>query len=307
MSALLPFDLTEIVYEELLSGRRSNDGLLHASSHMVGPLRHAQLDVAGAPSLPEGLIRQVPMWTGTMWHEWLQGRLKQLGVPVMMEVKLSPWLPKGWGGTADLFVYNPEYRAFVLVDLKTTKGDGLKWIRKDGAKPEHMHQVSAYWWAAKKMGIPLTKHAAIYYLPMTDTRDRNEVVEPILCEITPLPMKMLHAEMRSRQEAVAAYVDSLPFGTDPNGPALPLEDYLTPELAPVPDRVQALQYDKRAGQWNLQLKPHWSSMFCTYPLELCDCRLGGTNKIGEWNPKGEYVPREGYEHIVPELAPRVFS
>jgi hypothetical protein len=44
---LLPFDLSEIVAEELAKGRRDNDGLLHASSHLVGPLRHAQLAVAG--------------------------------------------------------------------------------------------------------------------------------------------------------------------------------------------------------------------------------------------------------------------
>lgn len=300
MSDLLPFNLTEIVYEELLNQRRSNDGLMHSSSHMVGPLRHAQLDVAGAPKLPESLIRQIPMWTGTMWHDWIQARIKALGIPAMPEVKLNAWLPPGWGGTADLLIYNPEYRAFVLVDIKTTKGDGLKWIRKDGAKAEHLHQVSSYWWAVKKMGLALTKHAVIWYLPMSDTRDKSEIIEPIECEVTPLPQRALHTDMKRRQEAVAAYVDSLPFGYDPNGPPLPVGDYLTEALAEIPARTQKLKVAYKTGIAEVLLVPHWSSMFCAYPLELCDCREHGQTKIGEWSPSGEYVPRVGYEDIEPE-------
>lgn len=298
---LLPFDLGELIYEELLAQRRGNDGLLHSSSHMVGPLRHVQLDVAGAPKLPEGLIRQVPMYTGTMWHAWLNDRIKSLGIPAMMEVKLTPWLPQGWGGTADLFIYNPEFQAFVLVDAKTTKGDSLKWIKKDGAKPEHVHQVSSYWHAAKKMGLPLAKEALVFYLPMTDTRDKNEIVEPLEIMVTPLPARALHAEMKSRKDAVAAYVDSLPFGYDPNGPALAVETYLTEELAPVPGRTQVLKRAYKTGVDEVLLVPHWSSMFCAYPLELCDCRQGGQTKIGEFNPRGRFVPREGYEDIPLEV------
>lgn len=49
MSSLLPFDFTEILHETLERERREDDKLMHASSHLSGSLRHAQLDIAGAP------------------------------------------------------------------------------------------------------------------------------------------------------------------------------------------------------------------------------------------------------------------
>lgn len=302
MTGLLPLDLTEVIYEELLAGRRENDGLLHPSGHLRGSLRHTQLDVAGAPKLPQALIREVPMWTGTMWHEYIQGRLKRLGVPCMQEVNLTPWLPPGWGGTADLFIWNPSLRAFVLVDLKTTKGDSLKWIRKDGAKLEHVWQVSSYWHAAKKAGWPLAKEALLYYLPMSDTRDQYESAEPLEIEVSPIPLSELRPHMKTRQEAVQAYLDSLPFGHEVGVP-LPLDDYLTDELAPVQEREQKLWFERRTGQWKLKLSPNWSTRFCAFPLEVCDCSTQRETIVGAWAPDGDYIPRDGFEDIVPELAP----
>src|SRR4051812_41279757 len=149
------------MYEELLRSRRPNDHLLHASSHLVGSLRHAQLDVAGAPKLPSAFTSEVTLMTGTLWHNWLNDALRRLGVPYMAEVNLTPWMPEGWGGTTDGLMWSPEHKGFVLVDFKTTKGEGMSYIAKGGAKEEHIWQTSLYWHAAKKMGIPLVKAVAI--------------------------------------------------------------------------------------------------------------------------------------------------
>jgi hypothetical protein len=66
----------------------------------------------------------------------------------MQEVKLDRrWLPDGWSGTADWIFWNADLGGFVLGDLKTIKGDGITWIEKDGAKREHLWQLSAYWHA----------------------------------------------------------------------------------------------------------------------------------------------------------------
>ena len=98
MSAnLLPFDLGEIIHTELVKERRPNDHLLHASSHIRGSLRHAQLDVVGAPKRTSALLDEFVLKTGQLWHEWLHNTLRSLGVPYMAEVNLTPWLPSPEG------------------------------------------------------------------------------------------------------------------------------------------------------------------------------------------------------------------
>lgn len=295
MSALLPFDLTEIVQTELEKQRREPDGLLHASSHLTGSIRHAQLDVAGAPKSPDGLMPSIRMMTGTLWHQWLQERLKSLGVFAAMEVNLTPWLPPMWGGTADFVIWNDELGGFVLVDLKTTKGESIRYVR-DGAKEEHIWQTSAYWYALKARGLPMVKREAIYYLPMNDTRTGG--IEPILIDFEPLDKAKLDFEMGLRAGHAFAYVSSI----DPEGPANPGK-FLTDELEPVQKREQKLRWDRRAGHYVLWLEPHWSAQFCKFPHELCDCSTQEKTRIGVFDEHGEYHPRPGYEDIEPTVFP----
>lgn len=293
--------MTEVVREELNRQRRPNDGLLHASSHITGSLRHAQLDVAGAPRVESELISELRMMTGTFWHRWLADTLRNLGVPVMAEVNVTPWLPDGWGGTADLVIWNPELKAFVLADLKTTKGEGMRYIERDGAKAEHVAQTSAYWYALKKMGIPLAKVIGVYYLPMNDTRNKDEAIEPALVDFDPLPAKALQLAMAERHKRTAEYVQSLPRMT--NAAMNPPETWVTDALEPVQQRQQRLYLDRKTDTWELKLVPHWSAQFCPFPDELCDCSSQGTTKIGMYDIDGAYYPRPGFEEIEPEVAP----
>jgi hypothetical protein len=294
VNELLPFDITEILHTERQKERRPNDFLLHASSHLEGSLRHAQLDVAGAPKLEESLTRDMPLWIGTLLHEEIHRMLRKVGVPYMAEVNMNPWLPRGWGGTADAFIWNPQLKAFVLTDFKSSKGAGMKWIERDGAKVEHVKQTSAYWHAARKMGLPLAKKVGVYYLP------KDGDAEPLLVDFDPLPVKELAKTMRDRHGSVSDYVSSLP---KPNPRPLYTEEYVTDALAPVQERQQRIYYDKTTDTWDVKLVPHWSTAYCPFPDELCDCRTQGTTKIGTYDFDGTYWPRKGYEQIEPTVTP----
>lgn len=303
MSALLPFDLTEVVHQELEKERRENDYLAHASSHIAGSLRHAQLDVAGAPKIQGELLQEITLKTGTFWHEWMHGTLRRLGVPYMAEVNMTPWLPSGWAGTLDALFWNPELKGFVLTDFKTQKGEGIKWLRRDGAKEEHRLQTSAYWHAAKKMGIPLAKAVAVYYLPKNDTRSKDDIVEPLLLDFAPIGARTLHANMKKRWGRISEYRESLPSSTAGAVWVPESKDWITDALEPVQAREQRLYLDKDTGTYDVKLVPHWSAPYCPFPVELCDCSTQGTTKIGYYDLDGEYYPRKGYEEIEPTVSP----
>lgn len=269
---LLPFDLTEVIHAELDNMRRSPDGLLHPSSHLSNPLRHAQLDMGGAPQKRNPLVSEVTLMTGTMWHDWIGGVLKRLGLPIMMEVNLTPWLPEGWAGTADLIVWNPALKAWVLVDIKTTKGESIIWIEKKGAKDEHILQTSAYWWALKKMGLPLVKKVLVYYLPKNAARGGETM--PVLVDFDPVPEKELAKLMTGRGKAVTKYLTSLPEEAPESD--IDYGHWLTDELADPQGREQKVSFNRTSGMYEVKLVPHWSAMFCPFPDELCPCSTLGT-------------------------------
>lgn len=291
---MLPFDLNEILEAKLAEARRENDGMLHASSHLLGSLRHAQLDVAGAPkTAARSLVGDVRLWTGTMWHTQLDEWFKAERVPVIANMDLAPWMPKGWGGTCDYLIFNPEYSAFALIDLKTIKGDGMRWILRDGPKQEHVYQASLYWHAAKKSGLPLIKQIGIFYLPMSETRDSEYPVLPTLVEFEPLPEDKIIPLAEARWAKTEAYLASLPEDRS---------TWVTPALAPVQERDLVAKFNKTQGVYEAKLVPNWSTAYCEYGNDLCNCRTQGTTKIGHW-VNGVYIPREGYERISPPPHP----
>lgn len=307
---MLPFNLTELLRKDLARGKRKPDGKLHASSDLVGSLRHTMLRAAGAPEKERNLLMDIVTETSTFWHRRLGELLVKLGTPFMQEVNLTPWMPEGWSGTADWVFWSPEYQAFVLGDLKAQKSESFKFLRADGMKVEHKWQLSAYWYALEEMGLPLVSGISVFYLPKNHTAEEFMSIEPILCEADVLPKDTVMERMESRWRSTKEYLDSLPrrYGLEP-------DHYLTPPLAPVQDRVQKLWWDKRAKVWNVKLVPHWSADYCPYPPELCDCSQQGSTKIGHWeiNTYGDhydpdagyirYTPRKGYESTEPEVAP----
>ncbi len=297
---MLQFDLNEILREELLSGDRPEDGMMHPSGDIVGPLRHTMLRMAGAPEKPDTIASQIRLETGTLWHNFIGEMLEKRGIPVMREISATPGLPEGWAGTADLLFWSEIDRGFVLCDIKTTKGEGISYIERDGIKTEHFHQLSAYWNAFVEMGYPMVNRAMVWYVPMNEDYKVEYGVQPLLCEVTPLPLDELWPEMIYRRELVEAYLDEVEDN----------QRLVNDLLAPPMPREQKLFKDK--DKWNLTLIPHWTAMFCPYDDSLCNC--GGdegdakTTKIGHFEAQGGawvYVPRAGYEDYTPTTMPKV--
>lgn len=300
---MLPLDLVGVLKEELQRDQRQPDGLLHASSDLVGSLRHSQLKLAGAPMKPTPIAQQLRLATGTMWHNRMHSAIERTGIPFMQEVKLDRWLPEGWSGTADWLFYDDQAGGWVLGDMKTAKGEGMKWVEKDGAKTEHLWQLSAYWHALVEAGLPMVRGFAILYVPMNDTFD-EEVIEPIVADCSPLSKDAVEGEMARRWHMCEVYLDSVEEHREyPMAPVLQRGDFLTDKLAAPMAREQKVVWNGKQGVFDVKLVPHWSTDFCPFETDLCDCSEQGVTKFGHYTLEGDYVPRKDYESIEPLVAP----
>lgn len=316
---MLHFDLEELLEQKLAADRRPPDGLLHPSGDLIGSLRHAQLRAAGAPTVASEVVSDIRLMTGTMWHTFFESVFRVNKLPVMTEVKLDRWLPEGWSGTADWLMWSDEYRAFVLGDLKTAKGEGMSFVERDGIKDEHLWQLSAYWYAVEAMGLPLVKAFNVLYLPMNATSDSK--VTPLLAEGRPLPREEVMFQMTERWRLTKAYLKQVSHdghtmlnraGAEWHGQSFPLNAYLNDLLAPEQERVQILRWNGKQKVYDVKLAPHWSTAYCPYPNELCACSEQGTNKIGSFqylhHPEGDqvvYCPRaeDEFKDIKPTVTP----
>lgn len=301
MLALPPDEMLE---GWLVQPQRPPSGNLSPSSDILAPLRHVQLKVAGAPQREDRdtLLSLVRMETGTLWHAHFERIFKRRRLPVMLEVRLNDYLPEGWAGIADWIMWSDEYKAFVLGDLKTVrKAESLSWIRRDGIKEAHLWQLSAYWYALERMGLPLVKAFLVMYLPLDDSA--NGVTEPLVVEGRPLDRDLVLSTLEDRNRQVREYIASLPWMYNPIPLEPSVEGYLTDRLAPVQERIQKALWDGSKFQYDVKLAPHWSTSYCPYPVELCDCSTQKENKIGHWTltPDGEliYVARKEYADITP--------
>jgi len=254
--------------------------------------------------------------TGTMWHRFLGDMLVGSGAAYMQEVNVTPGLPEGWSGTADAVFWDQECGGFVLADFKTIKGEGMKWVLKEGAKEEHIWQGSAYWHALYDMRLPLVKGFAVWYLPQNDTTERDELIEPTLMECDPLPRDLVFGVMEDRWQACQEYlnerIDGLTVqqrhmvsGHD-DAPTDLTWIFHTDKLAPEMSRVQKVYWNGKQSVFDVKLVPHWSSQFCPYPTELCACSEQGSNKIGHYayvDGDWHYEPRKDYEDELPMVEP----
>lgn len=297
---MLPLDLVE-VFQSAITEDRPSSGKLHASSDLTGSLRHSQLRLADAPTNEREVVSEIRALHGELWHEWFHKTLEKTGYPFFHEVRLTDFLPEGWSGRADWVFWHPQYKAFVLGDFKTSRGEAMYWIEKDGAKKEHVWQMSAYWHALVEMGLPMVKGFAILYWPMNDVAG-SDVILPSVQECTPIPKEELYSEMSTRWKRCQEYL----VVTTEQGL---LNDYLAPPI----EREQKLYWSKVSKAFEVKLVPHWLSRFCPYPDELCDCNLQGTTKIGQWvftpehlsdtPDRWDYEARKGYEGIRPTVEP----
>lgn len=289
MASILPVDLPNLFLAELKKQDREPDGKLHASSDLSQPLRYVQLRAAGAPQTQRSIASSIRLLHGTLWHEWFHSALLKSGIKFRYEEKLDDYMPPGWSGTADWIFWHPSYEAWVLGDLKTTKGEAIHWITKDGAKDEHIWQLSAYWHALAAKGEPLVEGFGIMYWPMNDTRETVEIL-PTVQDVVPLPAIDVYSRMQERSYAVDEYLRYRKEG-----------EYLTDWLAEMPPREQKLIWNKEQNGFDVKLVPLWYEAYCDFDETLCPQR--GSEKIGHYTLEGEYVPRKDREDIEPTVAP----
>jgi len=230
------------------------------------------------------------MWHGTLWHEWFHSVLEKSGIEFKYELNLTEYLPDGWSGTADWLFWHPRYEAWVLGDLKTTRGEALFWINKDGAKSDHIWQLSAYWYALERIGIPLVKGFGIMYWPMNDTNDAVDIM-PTVQECMPLPRDEVYATMHAIKESVDNYRTVW----------AETGEYINPALAPMPEREQKYYWNKQQGVFDVKLVPIWYERFCEFDEELCP--RSKTEKVGHYTLGEVYVPRNGYGNVHPQVIP----
>jgi hypothetical protein len=300
---MLKKDYTELL-DEWLYHTREPSGNLYPSMDLLGSLRHSMLRAAGAPLREEeGIAGLVRLETGTIWHDRFEMLLRRSQLPVMMEVRLTDYMPEGWSGRADWITWSDKYRAFVLGDLKTIKPEGMPYIRRDGIKDSHMWQLSSYWYALEKMGLPLVKAFHVLYLPFE--QEKYELLEGV-----PLDRDLVLGTMVDRAAATRKYlahVNAAKFKAFP-APEDPAFYFVNEFLAPVQEREQVARWNKDKSVFDVKLVPNWSANYCLYPPELCDCHTQGQTKIGEWRwlkdngtETSLYVSRNGYEEIECEV------
>jgi hypothetical protein len=307
---MLHFDPTSVLRKKLAADRRPPDGKLHPSGDLIGSLRHAQLRAAGAPTIESQIVSDIRLMSGTMWHKYFEDLLAESGHTVRTETKLDKFLPTGWSGTADWIIHNPEIDAYVLGDLKTIKGEGLKWVLKDGMKDEHMWQLSAYWYALEKAalayGEKLVKGFVVLYLPQNVPVD-NPDIEPVLMEGEPLDRDLVLGVMNDRWAITESYLNEISVEGASRGHSSPAECeqdvFLNEFLAEPMEREQRVLWNKGQSVFDVKLVPHWSCSYCPYPNELCDCSEQGVTKIGAYDLDGVYTPRKAFEDIEVAVAP----
>lgn len=298
MPDLLSVDFSAVMATEFARTQRADDGKLHASS-ASSPLRHAQLEAAGAPKKPRSFGDEITLGIGTMIHEWLHDALRRQGVPYMAEVDLTPWMPPGWGGTADAVIWSPEYQAFVLVDFKSAKPESLRYRIQSGASEEHIRQTSIYFYSLRKMGLPIVKKIAVLYIPKGSTRNKDDVIEPLLVDFDPIPQRALGTMMKDRKAKVDEYIESIGYPEDPRQNS----DYLTDKLADSQPMEQRIYRDSASGANVLKLVPPWTAAYCPFEPPLCTCSEQKSFTIGRFDGLGRYKARKGYEEYEPAIRP----
>jgi len=257
-----------------------------------------------APTREASLGSEFRLLSGSIWHEQVADKLllqKILRVEEEdwvlnledVEVDLTEGLPEGWTGTADWLFWNGDFNAYVIGDLKTIKGEGMRYIYANGAKAEHMAQVSAYVHALASFpdvgSDQVMGKFLIVYLPISDAPDLD--VHPTVEVCVSMDKDALWTMMENKWQATSDWkLEWFETGNVVND-----------RLAPPMERVQKAYWNTSRNVYELKLVPHWTTQFCLYDEPYCDCRDQGTTKIGEFDLDGAYTPRSGYEGIEAEV------
>lgn len=255
------FPMAQFIAERVMEDTKKPDGLLHPSTDLSGceisMCHRHDPDIETKPKSQAAMTR---LLIGTLVHRWLEQQMTESewdGIEFRCEVDMTPGLPMGWAGTADVLIgqfgdgvlSEPE---FTLMDFKTIAGSGLGFIDLNVPKREQHYQVSAYFHAAEAMGYRMAPKVCIVHIPVSAAQYK-EIESPIEQWMTPLPRNVVFGEMKRRSQMLKRYLAG--------------EKDLPQPMA----RVQATRFNKRLNLTEHIEKDHWMTRFCDSPL----CRCGG--------------------------------
>lgn len=247
--------------ERVMEDTKPYDNMLHPSTDLAGceiaTMHRHDPDVA---TLEKSQATMTRLLIGTLVHKWFEDQCQSgdwEGCEFRNEVDMTPGLPKGWTGTADVLIgqmgdgilSEPEW---YLADLKTIAGSGLHFLDVSKPKFEQHMQASAYYHAAEAMGYKMAPELCILHIPVSAAQYK-ELQAPIEQWMKPLPRAQVFGEMKRRSRMLKNYLNF-------KGMA---EDYEPGESIPQPmPKVAATQFNKKLQRTEHVEKPHWLVRFC---------------------------------------------
>lgn len=269
------FPWREFIEDLIREDEKPNDGLLHPSTHLGCEIAMCHDMDPDIPNKPKSYAQLMRLKTGTIWHEYLERKLKNGewdGYEFITEAPATKGLPKGWAGTRDVLVgflggggqIHEVGNFHQLTDFKTVQGSGLKFLT-DEPKPEHLRQTSAYYWSAVEEGYNMGPEICVVHLPLSPAPYGVQIeAVPIAQWFEPMPKAEIFGEMRRRSKVVAAYL------------AAKKGDYLTEFMDHDPFAPKQMpmdpftKTDKRSGMTKEGYKPNWLVKYCDSPV--CECK-----------------------------------
>lgn len=268
-------------------------GNLACSGDLVGCLRRVQLRVAGAPTPAltdtDHVRNTMSAVQGRLWHDAMERELKKLGAE-HTELRVSDYLPRGWGGRLDLLL--PVEDKLRIVDFKFKDANALHRAQLTEA---YEYQLTAYYHAlAGDEDLPLDDTLAIYMFNRGPYVHKGQAPYAIH-KFKPVMDKLeLWQLMTYRRELVGAYKSEVKE----------TGEYINRFLEGPHKPSQSL-VELSAGHYELWQNPPWEVRYCEYG-DLCACGAGQRTRIGTYHHEdGEWYFNYEYEGevTVPQLGP----
>lgn len=247
--------------ERVMEDTKPYDGLLHPSTDLAGcEIATCHRHDPDIPTLEKSQASMTRLLIGTLVHKWIEEQMQSSdweGVEFRNEVDMTPGLPKGWTGTADVLIgqmgdgvlNEPEWW---LADFKTIAGSGLHFLDISKPKYEQHMQASAYYHAAEAMGYKMAPELCILHIPVSAAQYK-ELQPPIEQWMRPLPRAQVFGEMKRRSRMLKRYLEA----KDGDTKIFPSDEW----PHPMP-KVQATQFNKKLQRTEHVEKPHWLVRFC---------------------------------------------
>lgn len=270
--------MAQFIADRVMEDTKKPDGLLHPSTDLAGcEISMCHRHDPDVLTLEKSQASMTRLLIGTLVHRWLEEQMTGSdwdGIEFQCEVDMTPGLPKGWAGTADVLVGQfgdgiLSEAEHTLMDFKTIAGSGLHFLDVSKPKFEQHMQVSAYWHAAEAMGFKMNPRLCVLHIPVSAAQYK-ELQPPIEQWMRPLPRAQVFGEMKRRSRMLKNYLAAKTAEQDGS--------YLDDTLAPQPmARVQDTRFNKKLQLTEHVEKDHWLVRFCD--SSQCACAGRATEVI----------------------------